>query len=80
MLGRGVPLQVPGANESLAAAVDWAAPLQLRLAWVVESEQRVRLALTDFRRGMQISIVNRPSTSLKGPVKVPQKEQCGSGH
>jgi hypothetical protein len=26
---------------------------------------------------MQISTVNRPSTSLKGPVKVPQKEQCG---
>jgi hypothetical protein len=26
---------------------------------------------------MQISIVNRPSTSLKGPVKVPQKEQGG---
>ena len=30
------------------------------------------------RHGMQISTVNRPSTSLKGPVKVPQKEQCGS--
>jgi hypothetical protein len=26
---------------------------------------------------MQISTVNRPSTSLKGPVKDPQKEQCG---
>jgi hypothetical protein len=26
---------------------------------------------------MQISTVNRPSTSLNGPVKVPQKEQCG---
>jgi hypothetical protein len=26
---------------------------------------------------MQISTVNRPSISLKGPVKVPQKEQCG---
>jgi hypothetical protein len=29
------------------------------------------------RQGMQISTVNRPSISLKGPVKVPQKEQCG---
>jgi hypothetical protein len=26
---------------------------------------------------MQISTVNTPSISLKGPVKVPQKEQCG---
>jgi hypothetical protein len=26
---------------------------------------------------MQISTVNRPSIWLKGPVKVPQKEQCG---
>jgi hypothetical protein len=26
---------------------------------------------------MQISTVNSPSISLKGPVKVPQKEQCG---
>jgi hypothetical protein len=26
---------------------------------------------------MQISTVNRPSTSLNGPLKVPQKEQCG---
>jgi hypothetical protein len=26
---------------------------------------------------MQISTVNRPSTSLKGPVKVPQKQHCG---
>ena len=29
------------------------------------------------RHGMQISTVNRPWISLKGPVKVPQKEQCG---
>jgi hypothetical protein len=26
---------------------------------------------------MQISTVNRPSTSLKGPVEVPHNEQCG---
>jgi hypothetical protein len=26
---------------------------------------------------MQISTVNRPWISLKGPVEVPQKEQCG---
>jgi hypothetical protein len=30
------------------------------------------------RHGTQISTVNRPSTSLNGPVKVPQNEQCGS--
>jgi hypothetical protein len=28
------------------------------------------------RQGMQISTVNRPSISLKGPVKVPQNEPC----
>ena len=27
---------------------------------------------------MQISTVNRPSISLKGPFEVPQKEQCGA--
>jgi hypothetical protein len=26
---------------------------------------------------MQISTVNRPSISLNGPLKVPEKEQCG---
>ena len=26
---------------------------------------------------MQISTMNKPSISLKGPVKVPQNEQCG---
>jgi hypothetical protein len=33
--------------------------------------------LRTSRQGMQISTVNRPSISLKGPVAVPQKEQCG---
>jgi hypothetical protein len=44
----------------------------------VEAEERARLGLTDLQAGMQISTVNRPWTSLNGPVKVPQKEQCGS--
>jgi len=44
---------------------------------VLEAKQHVRLGLTDLQAGMQISTVNRPSTSLKGPVKVPQKEQRG---
>ena len=29
------------------------------------------------RHGMQISTVNRPSTSLNGPVEVPQNEHHG---
>jgi hypothetical protein len=49
MLGRGVPLQVPGANESLAAAVDRATPFQPRVARVVETEQGVRLGLADLQ-------------------------------
>jgi hypothetical protein len=43
----------------------------------MQAEQGVGLSEADLRQGMQISTVNRPSTSLKGPVKVPQKEQCG---
>ena len=78
MLGRGVPLQVPGADEPLAAAVDRAAPLQPWVAWVVEAEQVFGWAWRTSRHEMQISTVNRPSTSLKGPVKVPQNEQCGT--
>jgi hypothetical protein len=41
MLGLGVPLQVPGAEEPLAAALDRAAPLFPGLARVVEAEQGV---------------------------------------
>jgi hypothetical protein len=29
------------------------------------------------RQRVHISTVNRPSTSLNGPVEVPQNEQCG---
>jgi hypothetical protein len=61
----------------VAAALDRAAPLLSGLAGVVEAEQGVRLGEADSRHGMQISTVNRPSISLKGPVKVPQKEQYG---
>jgi hypothetical protein len=76
MLGRGVVLQVPGADDPLAAAVDRAAPLFPGLAWVVEAEEGGRLGLTDSRQGMQISTVNRPSISVNGPVKVPQKNSA----
>ena len=51
MLGRGVPLQVPGAEEPLAAIVNRAAPLQPRLPGVVEAERRARLGLTDLQAG-----------------------------
>ena len=77
MLVCGVALQVPGAEEPAAAAIDGAAPLLPGLAGVMEAEQGVRLGEADLQTGMQISTVNRPSISLKGPVKVPQKPQCG---
>jgi hypothetical protein len=77
VLGRGVALQVPGAEDPAAAALDRAAPLRPGLARVVEAEQGAWLGEADLQQGMQISAVNRPSTSLKGPVKVPQKEQRG---
>jgi hypothetical protein len=48
MLGRGVPLQVPGADEPLAAAVDRAAPVKPRVARIVEAERGVRLGLADL--------------------------------
>jgi hypothetical protein len=44
----------------------------------MEAEQGVGLGEADLQTGgMQISTLNRPSIWLKGPVKVPQKEQCG---
>jgi hypothetical protein len=49
MLGRGVPLQVPGAEEPAAAALDRAAPLRPGQAWVVEAEQGVRLGKADLQ-------------------------------
>jgi hypothetical protein len=36
-----------------------------------------RLAWRMVRQRVHISTVNRPSTSLNGPVEVPQNEQCG---
>ena len=47
----GVPLQVPGANEPLAAAVNRAALLLSGLARVVEAEQGVRTGLADLQTG-----------------------------
>jgi hypothetical protein len=49
MLGRGVPLQIPGAEEPPAAAVDRAAPLLPGLAGVVEAGQQVRLGEADLQ-------------------------------
>jgi hypothetical protein len=51
MVGGGVPLQVPGADEPLAAAIDRTAPLLPWLARVVEAEQDVRLGLADLQAG-----------------------------
>jgi hypothetical protein len=45
---RGMPLEVPGAEEPAAAAVDRAAPLFPGLARVVQAEQGVRLNLADL--------------------------------
>jgi hypothetical protein len=49
MLGRGVALQVPGAEDPAAAALDRAAPLLPGLARVMQAEQTVRLGQADFQ-------------------------------
>ena len=49
MLGRGVPLQVPGAEDPAAAALDRAAPPLPGLARVVEAEQGVWLGEADLQ-------------------------------
>jgi hypothetical protein len=77
MLGRGVALQVPGAEDPAAAALDRAAPLRPGLARVVEAEQGVRLAEVDLQTRDADQLREQALISLKGPVKVPQKEQCG---
>src|SRR6266571_7135874 len=51
VLGRGVPLQVPGTEEPAAAAVDRTAPLLPGLTRVVEAEQRVWPGLADLQAG-----------------------------
>ena len=43
MLSRGVPLQIPGAEEPTAAALNWTAPLRPGLARVMQAKQGVRL-------------------------------------
>ena len=49
MLGRGVALQVPGAEDPAATVLDWTAPLLPGLAGVVEAEQGVRLGEADLQ-------------------------------
>jgi hypothetical protein len=49
--GRGVALQVPGAEDPAAAAVDRTAPLLPGLAGVVEAEQGVGLGEADLQAG-----------------------------
>ena len=51
MLGRGVPLQVPGAEDPAAAALVRAAPLRPGLARVVEAEQGDWLDEADLQTG-----------------------------
>jgi hypothetical protein len=51
-------------------------PVRRHDAWcVMEAEHHVWLGEADPQAGDQISTVSRPPISLKGPVKVPQKEQ-----
>jgi hypothetical protein len=49
VLSRIVPLEIPGAGEPVAAAVDWAAPLGPGLAGVVETEEGVGLGEAERR-------------------------------
>ena len=49
MLDRGVPLQIPRAEEPAAAALDRAAPLRPGLARVVKAEQGAGLGEADLQ-------------------------------
>jgi hypothetical protein len=51
MPGRGVALQVPGAEDPVAAALDQTAPRLPGLAGVVEANQGVRLGEADLQTG-----------------------------
>jgi hypothetical protein len=44
----------------------------------VQGEQLARRGLADGQTWMQVSTVNGPSISLKGPVKVPQKKNSAA--
>ena len=77
MLGRRVPFKLVRNDHPMPAALDRAAPLQPRLPGVVVGEEGGGLAWRMARQRVHISTVNRPSTSLNGPVEVPQNEQCG---
>jgi hypothetical protein len=51
VLGRGVPLQAPGAEEPAAAALDGAAPLLPWLPGVMEAKHGIRLGEADLQAG-----------------------------
>jgi hypothetical protein len=54
VLGRGMPLHVPGAEEPLATAVDRAAPVLPGLARGCGAEQRVQLGLADLQTDVYV--------------------------
>jgi hypothetical protein len=71
MLGLGVPLEVPGADEPLAAAVDRAALLLPALTGVVETEQHLRLGPTNLRASLLEPLFERLHSQL--PYEPPRR-------
>lgn len=70
MLGLGVLLEVPGADEPLAA-VDRAALLLPALTGVVETEQHVRLGPTNLRASLLEPLFERLHSPL--PYEPPRR-------
>jgi hypothetical protein len=77
MLGRGAPSRYQGPGNHLPQPSIGQPHLSQGWPGSCRPSRVSGWARRTSRHGMQISTVNSPSTSLKGPVKVPQKEQCG---
>jgi hypothetical protein len=67
VVGRGVALQVPGAEDPAAAALDRAAPLRPGLARVVEAEQGAWLGEADLQTRDADQHREQPLDLAEGP-------------
>lgn len=76
MLGCGVPLEIPRSKEPAATALDRIPHFSEGCPGSWKPGRVSRRARRTSRQGMQISTVNSPSTLAKGPLVVPQNEQC----
>jgi hypothetical protein len=77
MLGRGVPLLLPGTHHPPPAALDRTTPLEPLAARVVEAKQRARLGLTELQaqdadqhREQALDLAERPGEgAAEGTVR-----------